>query len=77
MKLYTGFLIITSPVFLLETYESTILEDKAKLLRKETDNPYLKSKYDKGQTSKQLITAAVVCSTKMLLGFPINFLLAI
>lgn len=77
MKLKTGFLTIISFFFLSETYESTILEKKAKLLRKETGNPYLKSKLDKGRTPKQLFKTAVVRPTKMLLGSPIVFLLAI
>ncbi|MCJ1470145.1 hypothetical protein MMC07_008790 [Pseudocyphellaria aurata] len=73
----TGVLTVFSFFFLSETYAPTILNSKAKRLREETGNPNLKSKYDKGQTPKQLFTAAIVRPTKMLLRSPIVFLLAI
>lgn len=54
-----------------ETYAPTILERKAKRLRKETGNPNLKSKLDSGLTTKDLFLFSIVRPTKMLLFAPI------
>lgn len=77
MNLQTGIFAIISSLFLSETYAPTILEHKAKLLRIKTGNPNFRSKYDNGQTPKQLFTTAIVRPTKMLFRSPIVLLLAI
>jgi hypothetical protein len=54
-----------------ETYHPTLLENKAKQLRKKTGNPALRSKLASPLSTKQLFTQAIVRPTKMLLFSPI------
>ena len=58
-------------MLLSETYPPRILELKAIQLRKETGNPLLRSKYDKGQTPAQLFHLSIIRPTKMLVRSPI------
>jgi hypothetical protein len=64
-------------LFMRETYAYTILENKTKRLRKETGNPKLRSALDKGTTTKELFSLAMVRPTKMLLFAPIVSLLSL
>jgi multidrug resistance protein len=73
----TGTLTIASFVLLRETYAPALLEAKARAMRKETSNMKLRSKFDKGQTTRQLFILAIVRPTKMLVFSPIVFLLAL
>lgn len=59
------------------SYPREFFLNMAKLLHKTTGNPNWKSKYDKGQTSNELFTAAIVRPTTMILRPPIVLLLAI
>ncbi|EAW12445.1 MFS transporter [Aspergillus clavatus NRRL 1] len=59
-----------------ETYALTILERKAKRLRKETDNQLLRSKLDKGMTPR-LLVHNFIRPSKMLLLSPITLLIAL
>ena len=54
-----------------ETYPPRLLELKTIRLRKETGNPLLRSKYDKGQTRAQLFRSSIMRPMKMLLRSPI------
>jgi hypothetical protein len=60
-----------------ETYAPTILERKARRLRKSTGNPLLKSKLDSGLTPKDLFLFSIVRPTKMLIFSPIVLLLSV
>lgn len=56
-----------------ETYPPIILERKAVRLRKETGDPYLKSKMDNGLDSTQMFKRAIVRPLKLLTLSPIVF----
>ncbi|RSL61590.1 hypothetical protein CEP54_006163 [Fusarium duplospermum] len=72
-----GAITLASFVFMRETYAYALLEKKTKKLRKETGNPKLRSALDKGTTTKELFSLAMVRPTKMLLFSPIVFLLSL
>ena len=57
--------------FLRETYEITLLNQKAARLRKETGNPHLRSALDLGRTPGALLKKSIVRPMKMLLFSPI------
>jgi hypothetical protein len=57
--------------FLRETYEITLLNQKAARLRKETGNPHLRSALDLGLTPRALFKKSIVRPMKMLLFSPI------
>ena len=73
----SGVLAIASLFLLKETYGPRLLERKTLRLRRETGNKSLKSKFDKGQSPRQLLRAAAIRPTKMLIRSPIVFLLSI
>lgn len=61
----------TSAFFLMrETYEPVLLERRAARLRKETNNPNLRSKLASDLTKKQFFIRAIVRPTKMLIFSP-------
>ncbi|KAF1988651.1 MFS general substrate transporter [Aulographum hederae CBS 113979] len=60
-----------------ESYGVAILNKRVARLRKETGNPNLRSKLDKGLTSKQLFLYSIVRPAKMLTRSPIVLLLSI
>jgi hypothetical protein len=60
-----------------ESYAFTILDRKAKRLRKETGNDNLRSVMDTGRSTKDVFKLAIVRPTKMLLFSPIVFLLSL
>lgn len=66
-------------VFLPETYPPRLLELKARRLRKETGNPLLRSKYDKGQneTPAQLFRLSINRPTKILLRSPVVVIISL
>jgi len=64
-------------IFMRETYSYALLNQKTKRLRKETGNPKLRSVLDKGTTTKELFSLAMVRPTKMLLFAPIVSLLSL
>lgn len=68
---------ITSILFLRETYPYAILNRKAKQLRKSTGNKDLRSALDTGLTKTDIFTTAIVRPSKMLLFSPIVFLLSL
>jgi multidrug resistance protein len=64
--------VITFGIFTMkETYAPALLEKKARRLRKETGNPNLRSKLDKGMTTKQLFLYSIVRPSKMLIFSPV------
>ncbi|EED15848.1 conserved hypothetical protein [Talaromyces stipitatus ATCC 10500] len=67
---------IASFLFMRETYVPIILERKAKALRKSTGGN-MRTKYDKGQTLRQLIGAAVTRPLRMLIRSPIVLILSL
>ena len=72
-----GAITISALVFMRETYPPTLLERKAKRLRKETGNPALRSKLTLDLPAKELFKRAIVRPFKMLLYSPIVLATAI
>ncbi|KAL4732531.1 hypothetical protein ACLX1H_001547 [Fusarium chlamydosporum] len=77
VSILAGAITIMAFVFMRETYAYALLEKKTKKLRKETGNPKLRSALDKGITTKELFSIAMVRPTKMLLFAPIVSLLSL
>ena len=63
--------------FYRETYRVRILEQKAKKLRKDTANQELRSKYNKGESSRHILGKSIVRPMQMLLFSPVVFLLSL
>ncbi|KAK4898902.1 hypothetical protein LTR27_003633 [Elasticomyces elasticus] len=72
----TGVVTIAGFFFMRETYAPTILEAKAKRLRKETGNPNLRSKLAIDLPPTELFIRAIVRPTKMLVMSPICALMS-
>ncbi|KAI1135734.1 bicyclomycin resistance protein [Hypoxylon sp. FL0543] len=72
-----GFLEVCFLVFLRETYAVQILKTKARQLRKATNNPNLRSKYETRQTATQLLKDACVRPMVLLLTSPILLLMSL
>lgn len=69
---FTGALLtVVCFTLLSETYPPCLLELRAVRLRKETGNPQLRSKYDKGLTPAQLLRLSLIRPAKMLVRSPI------
>lgn len=64
-------------LFLKETYAMTLLERKARRLRKETGNQKLRSKLSSGLSQKGVIKLAIVRPTKMLIFSPVTLVMAV
>lgn len=64
-------------IFMPESAAYTLLDRKAKRLRKKTGNQQLKSVLDTGRTTKQLFMFSIFRPTKMLFLSPIVFLLSL
>ncbi|KAJ5436952.1 hypothetical protein N7445_007837 [Penicillium cf. griseofulvum] len=64
-------------IFMRETHPNTLLERKAASLRHTTGNPHLRSKLDRGLTKQQIIVAALVRPTKLLIFSPIVLVLSV
>ena len=62
--------------FFRETYKVQILRRKAKVLRRETDDPSLRSEYDMNFTMKTFLTSSIIRPARMLILSPIIFLLS-
>ncbi|KAI1474243.1 hypothetical protein K445DRAFT_315943 [Daldinia sp. EC12] len=77
ITILSGFLEIWFLLFLRETYAVQILKKKAERLRKETNNPNIRSKYDTEHTASQLFKIACVRPLVMLCTSPIVFLLSL
>jgi MFS family permease len=71
LAILSGAATILCFLFARESYAPTILEQKAKRLRKETGNPQLRSRLASDLPTKQVLLAAIVRPTKMLLFSPI------
>ncbi|KAK5988699.1 Efflux pump radE [Cladobotryum mycophilum] len=69
----SGVVTVLTFIFLRESYPVTLLERKAKRLRKETGNPNLRSKLDTGRSPKDIFSLAIVRPSKMLLCSPVVF----
>ncbi|KAI4858489.1 MFS multidrug transporter [Hypoxylon rubiginosum] len=72
-----GFLEICFLLLLRETYTVQILKRKAKQLRKDTDNPNLRTKYETEHTAAQLFKNACVRPLVLLFTSPILFLMSL
>ncbi|EFE44955.1 hypothetical protein TRV_00206 [Trichophyton verrucosum HKI 0517] len=72
-----GIISIGTFLFLKETYAPTILQNKAKRLRKKTGNPNLKPKLVKKGAPHQMILQAIIRPMKLLIFSPIVLLLAL
>ncbi|DAA76924.1 TPA_exp: Uncharacterized protein A8136_7153 [Trichophyton benhamiae CBS 112371] len=72
-----GVISIGTFLFLKETYAPTILQKKAKRLRKKTGNPNLKPKVVKKGAPHQMILQAIIRPMKLLIFSPIVLLLAL
>ncbi|KAI9847237.1 MAG: hypothetical protein M1838_000973 [Thelocarpon superellum] len=77
LAIISGVIVISTLVFMRETYGVVLLERKTAALRKSTGNPALRSKFDKNISAKTLFWTAIVRPTKMLLFSPIVLLLSI
>ncbi|KAF9765128.1 hypothetical protein IL306_002639 [Fusarium sp. DS 682] len=77
VAIVAGAITILAFVFMRETYAYSLLEKKAKKLRKETGNTKLRSALDKGTTTKEIFRVAITRPTKMLLFAPIVSLLSL
>ncbi|CAG7563521.1 unnamed protein product [Fusarium equiseti] len=77
VSILAGAITIMAFIFMRETYAYALLDQKTKRLRKETGNPKLRSVLDKGTTTKELFSLAMVRPTKMLLFAPIVSLLSL
>ncbi|KAI2669805.1 hypothetical protein CBS147332_7975 [Penicillium roqueforti] len=64
-------------IFMRETHPNTLLERKAAYLRRTTGNLHLRSKLDRGLTKQQIIVAALVRPTKLLIFSPIVLVMSI
>lgn len=73
----TGVLTITSLIILRETHAPTLLERKAKRLRKETGNMNLRSKLDSGVPPREHFMRSIVRPCKLLFLNPICSLLSL
>ena len=60
-----------------ESYAPAILNAKAKRLRKQTNNPNLRSKLDNNLSQREIFLRAIIRPTKMLFLSPIVFLLSL
>ncbi|ROT43004.1 MFS general substrate transporter [Sodiomyces alkalinus F11] len=67
----SGFLVVAMLLLMRETYAPVLLDRKARRLRRETGNPALRSRLDKGLTEKDLVLLTVVRPLKLLLFSPI------
>jgi multidrug resistance protein len=72
-----GVALTLSVIFMGETYEPTLLERKAKRLRKQTGNPNLRSKLHPDIPMRQFFTRALIRPTKMLVLSPIVLSLSV
>lgn len=70
LMMLSGFSTALGVLFMRETYAPSLLERKAKRLRKETGNTALRSKLDKGLSPKDLFFFSIARPTKMLLFCP-------
>lgn len=64
-------------LFSRETYAVIILQRKTERLQKQTGNKQLRSKLDRGISSKEVLRRAIVRPTQMTLFSPINIILAV
>ena len=66
LAIISGLFSILSAIFLRETYATTILDRKTKLLRKEAGNQELRSKLDSGLSPKELFIRSIIRPTRLL-----------
>ncbi|KAI1427571.1 putative MFS multidrug transporter [Xylaria sp. FL1777] len=64
-------------IFMRETHPNILLERKAARLRRETGNPAIKSKFDKGLKGHQVLFASLVRPTQLLIFSPIVLVMSI
>ncbi|KAJ5247128.1 MFS transporter cpaT [Penicillium chermesinum] len=76
LAMASGAVTISSYFTIKESYAPTLLEKKAKKLRKETGNPNLRSVLDRGKTPRELFMFSIVRPVKMLVFSPIVIMLS-
>ncbi|KAE9379894.1 MFS general substrate transporter [Stipitochalara longipes BDJ] len=76
LAIASGIATLGMMVLMRETYAPTILEEKARRLRKETGNSKLRSKLHTGRTPRTLFIQSIVRPAKMLFLSPIVLLLS-
>lgn len=72
-----GVVTILSFLFLRESYAYALLEKKAKMIRKATGNPHVRSILDNGRSAQAVFRLAIVRPSKMLVCSPIIFVLSL
>ncbi|KAL2760204.1 hypothetical protein ACRALDRAFT_1046548 [Sodiomyces alcalophilus JCM 7366] len=77
IAIVSGSLVIAMLLLMRETYAPVLLERKARRLRKETGNPALRSRMDKGLKEKDLVALSIVRPLKLLLFSPICTIFAL
>ena len=73
----SGAITVASFIFMKETYEPVLLERKAARLRKETDNPNLRSRLASDKTPAEYFKLSIIRPTKMLIFSPIVLCLSV
>lgn len=76
LAIASGLMSVLTILTMRESYATVLLNKKAAKLRKETGNDKLRSKLDKGLSSKEVFVRAIVRPLKMLCLSPIVFLLS-
>lgn len=64
-------------IFMRETHPNTLLERKAARIRRETGNPAIRSKYDKGLKGRQVLIASLIRPTQLLIFSPVVLIMSI
>lgn len=77
VTIVTGASTLAFASFLRETYAPTILEQKAKRLRKTTGNPALKSKYDMEISSTALFKEAILRPAKLVFSSQVLIIISL
>ncbi|KAI1379511.1 major facilitator superfamily domain-containing protein [Hypoxylon crocopeplum] len=72
-----GCMTLAQVMIMRETYPAAILQAKTKRLRQETGLPSLRSKLDKGLSSRQVIVQAIVRPARMTIMSTINLVLSL
>ncbi|UNI18384.1 hypothetical protein JDV02_004655 [Purpureocillium takamizusanense] len=77
MTIVAGVVFVLSLFSMRETYAYTILDRKARRLRKETGNKHLRSALDEGGSAEERLRTAITRPTKMLVCSPVILLISV
>lgn len=77
LMIITGLVYVLSLILQRETHGPTILERRAKRLRKSTGNPNLESVLKSSNTTKELFLLSITRPTKILIGSPLMIIFSV